>query len=206
MNRRNPRAALVGRLLLTAGVFLSGIGGFASRRVAGAEASDAWAREILQVSGVQGGMVVHLGCGDGTLTAALQRTAGYTVHGLDRDPAKIAAARQRLAAQGVYGPVSVEHLAANSLPYADNLLNLLVVEDSTLVAREEMLRVLAPHGVLCEKRDGGWVKTIKPRPSTIDDWSHFLHDAGNNAVARDESVGPPARCSGWRRRCWLAQP
>ena len=30
------------------------------------------AREIIAVAGVQGGMVVHLGCGDGKLTAALR--------------------------------------------------------------------------------------------------------------------------------------
>ena len=30
------------------------------------------AKEILDTSGVQGGIVVHLGCGDGKLTAALR--------------------------------------------------------------------------------------------------------------------------------------
>ena len=38
------------------------------------------ARAILDASGVKGGLVVHLGCGDGTLTAALGDSKSYTVH------------------------------------------------------------------------------------------------------------------------------
>ena len=36
----------------------------------GAENSAATARQILDQTGVQGGLIVHLGCGDGHLTAA----------------------------------------------------------------------------------------------------------------------------------------
>ena len=46
------------------------------------------ARGILQASGVRGGLVVHVGCGDGRLTAALRADEGHLVHGLDRDPEK----------------------------------------------------------------------------------------------------------------------
>ena len=40
----------------------------------------------------------------------------------------------------------------------------------------------------------------KPRPKNTDEWTHFLHDAGGNAVARDEVVGPP------RSVQWIAGP
>ena len=36
----------------------------------------------------RGGLVVHLGCGDGKLTAALRTGDAYLVHGLDVDPAE----------------------------------------------------------------------------------------------------------------------
>jgi len=36
------------------------------------------AKEILGTSGVQGGIVVHVGCGDGKLTAALHAGEGWT--------------------------------------------------------------------------------------------------------------------------------
>ncbi len=158
------------------------------------------AREILRTCGVQGGLVVHLGCGDGRLTAALRADERHTVHGLDSDPAKVEAAREHIAGLGLYGPVSVERTAGPILPYADNLVNLVVAEDPGPVSMDEIVRVLAPGGAAYVKKGGAWEKLVKPRPESIDEWSHFLHDAGNNAVARDEQVGPP------RSLQWLAPP
>jgi len=45
--------------------------------VAGADS----AKDILKDSGVQGGLVVHIGAGDGELTAALAGKDGYIVQG-----------------------------------------------------------------------------------------------------------------------------
>jgi outer membrane protein assembly factor BamB len=158
------------------------------------------AADILALTGVKGGLVVHLGCGDGRLSAALRADDKYTVHGLDAAPAKVNAARQYIAGLGLYGPVSVEQLAGPALPYADNLINLVVAEDRGAVSEAEIMRVLAPQGVAYVKKGTGWQKTVKPRPGNIDEWPHFLHDAGNNAVARDTQVGPP------RSLQWVAPP
>ncbi len=158
------------------------------------------ARRILEATGVKGGLVVHLGCGDGKLTAALRASDRYTVHGLEADPAKVAEARSHLHSLGIYGPVSVERHAGSVLPYTDNLINLVVVQDAGKVPMEEVMRVLVPEGVACVRRDGKWEKTVKARPDDIDDWSHFLHDASNNAVANDSVVGPP------RALQWIAPP
>ena len=73
---------------------------------------------------------------------------------------------------------------------------LVVVEESAAVPETEILRVLAPGGVARVKEGDGWRTVKKARPDTIDEWTHFLHDAGNNAVARDSEVGPP-RCLQW---------
>ena len=149
------------------------------------------AARILAAAGVRGGLVVHLGCGDGTLTAALRANERYLVHGLDPDAAHVAAAREHVRAQGLYGAVSVERWAGRRLPHTDNLVNLLVSEDLRGVPMAEVLRVLAPNGVAYVKANGTWEKTVKPRPSEIDEWTHFLHGPDNNAVARDTVVGPP---------------
>jgi len=149
------------------------------------------ATRLLAESGVKGGLVVHLGCGDGRLTAALRASESYLVQGLDADPANIAKARRHIQSLGLYGPVSVDTFDGEHLPYADNLVNLLVVESPAGVSRGEMIRVLAPRGVALVRRDGQWVKTVKPWPSEIDDWTHFLHDASNNAVAHDRRVAAP---------------
>jgi len=161
---------------------------------------DELAKEILDTSGVQGGIVVHLGCGDGKLTAALRINDSYTVHGLEADPAKVAEARKYIKSQGIYGPVSVEQYSGSVLPYTDNLINLAVVRDIGDVPRDEVMRVLAPGGAVCFRRGGTWRKFVKARPENIDQWTHFLHDASNNAVAKDSVVGPP------RSLQWVAPP
>jgi len=158
------------------------------------------AERILAAAGVQGGIVVHLGCGDGRLTAALHAGSAFTVHGLERDPALVTAAREHLEHLGLYGPVAVEHWIGSTLPYGDNLVNLVVARGPTSVERTEIMRALAPGGVaVFSATDNGPMTEeimVKPRPDTIDQWTHFLHDAGNNAVARDTQVGPP-RCLQW---------
>ncbi|MCH8120136.1 MAG: PQQ-binding-like beta-propeller repeat protein [Planctomycetes bacterium] len=158
------------------------------------------AKEILDTTGVQGGIVVHLGCGNGKLTAALRESSRYTVHGLEADPAKVAEARSYIQAKGIYGPVSVERYSGSVLPYTDNLINLVVVQDAGNVTRNEIMRVLAPGGAACVLRNGKWKKFVKAWPDNIDQWTHFLHDASNNAVADDSVVGPP------RSLQWVAPP
>ena len=74
------------RLLSAAIVFLG--------TSSGVRAAQSEALQILAASGVKGGLVVHLGCGDGKLTAALRANESYLVQGLDADAGKVAAARE----------------------------------------------------------------------------------------------------------------
>ena len=46
---------------------------------------------LLELSGVQGGLVVHLGCARGQLTQALCAGPAFRVHGLDTDAGAIRA-------------------------------------------------------------------------------------------------------------------
>ena len=52
------------------------------------------AKQILEATGVKGGLVVHIGCGNGRLTAALRANDSYLVHGLDADMANVEKARE----------------------------------------------------------------------------------------------------------------
>jgi len=154
---------------------------------ANAEAQSA--KSLLEAAGVQGGVIVHLGCGDGRLTASLRLNDGYCVHGLDADPKNVEKARQYVRAKGLYGGVSIDVLDGRNLPYVDNMVNLLVADSLGGVSQSEVMRVLAPGGVaLINGR-----KRLKSRPDNIDEWTHYLHDADNNAVANDTVVGPPRR-------------
>jgi len=171
------------------------------------------AAQMLEQTGVQGGLIVHVGCGDGRLTAALRANDRYLVQGLDTNPENVLAARRHLGSLGLCGPVSAERFDGKHLPYADNLVNLLVAEELGDVAMDEVLRVLAPRGVAYVGSKKGselfsaqktvltpFSETVKPWPEAIDEWSHFLHDASGNAVARDRVVAAP------RRLQWVAGP
>ncbi len=192
----------VGGLFAVCLLFACTCGSAGTGATAQARDNDAvtWARKILDTTGVQGGIVVHLGCGSGKLTAALRASDRYTVHGLEADPAKVAEARSYIQAQGLYGPVSVEQYSGSVLPYTDNLINLIVVQDAGNVTRSEAMRVLVPGGVACVRRNGKLRKIVKDWPDNIDQWTHFLHDASNNAVADDTVVGPPKSLQ------WVAPP
>ncbi len=149
------------------------------------------ARAIRTVARFSGGVWVHVGCGEGALITALGKQETPVVQGLDTDPARVATARQRIAANGLYGRVSADHWDGTRLPYADNLINLVIADNPSPELREEINRVLTPLGALVTRKGSGWTRVEKPWPAEIDEWGHYLHDAGNNAVARDERVGPP---------------
>jgi len=157
----------------------------------------ALAKRILDATDVEGGLIVHLSCGDGRLTAALRADDRYLVHGLDADVDK---ARDHIQSLGLYGQVSVEQWTGRRLPYADNLANLVVSDDLGGIPMGEIMRIVAPGGVAYVKDGGQWAKTVKPRPTEIDEWTHFLYDSSNNAVSNDAAVGPP------RHMQWVAGP
>jgi outer membrane protein assembly factor BamB len=171
-----------------------------STQVSLAETASETARKILAASGVKGGIVVHLGCGDGKLTAALRANDSYMVQGLGTDAGEVRRAREHVKSLGVYGKVSVDLLRSKGLPYIDNLVNLVVSDDLGEVPMSEVTRALCPGGVAYIRQNGNWTKTVKPRPGEIDEWTHYLHDADNNAVAHDSVVGPP------RHQQWVGSP
>jgi outer membrane protein assembly factor BamB len=133
-----------------------------------------------------GGLLVHVGCGTGERTVEMAAKGTWLVHGLEGDEAKVEIAQRLVRARGLTGLVTIERWAGRKLPYADNLVNLLVCED-TRVAKEEILRVLAPLGVA--KIRGETVR--KPWPKEMDGWTHLRHGADGNPVSQDTAVGVP---------------
>ncbi len=146
------------------------------------------AAQILKATTSSGGLVVHLGSGDGKLTVALGKSGSYVVQGLDADAGNVSKARSYAEGIGLYGKICFDR-PGNTLPYIDNLVNLLIVENPGTIRREEMMRVLAPGGRLYYL-SSGQIET-KPPMKGIDDWTHFMHDSTGNAVANDTIVSPP---------------
>jgi len=180
-------------------------------------AAEKLAAEMARRSGAPGGVCVFVG-GDGKLPVAMAKMGRFVVHCLAPDAADCAALRGAIRARGAYGPVSAAEWHGGTLPYADNLVNLVAVPDFPSAAKRgltaaELLRALAPLGtafvggagqaLAAELRaagaedvgtmeaGGGWLHFRKPWPADIDEWTHYLHGADGNPVARDRVVGPP---------------
>ncbi len=156
--------------------------------------------EMVKRSGVKGGLVIYVGDDDGTITADLFTNDRYVVQGLYGNRRNVDKAREYIKRRKLYGKVSVQHWDRNYLPYADNMVNLLVAENLFDVDKEEIMRVLAPLGVAYIKADKRWNKVVKPWPKEIDEWTHFLHGPDNNAVAQDDIVGVPKHVQ------WIGNP
>ncbi len=155
-------------------VVLSAVAGIAATlpSLYAAEPSQAEARQLLDASGIQGGLVVQLGCGDGKQIAALAAAGPFLVQALDTDEQAVAAARRYLQTAGLYGKVTVDRWTGKRLPYIDNLVNLLVADEAAAPAADEMLRVLAPQGV-------AYAETGRP-----------LDEDGQASPGRDRRVDP----------------
>lgn len=155
------------------------------------------ASDLIEQSGVKGGLVVHLGAADASLTTGLRPNDSYQVQALTRDPATLATLRSGIGT--AYGEVCADLLTTAHLPYIENLVNLLVVEDPE-ISREEIDRVLVPNGVALIKTGDSWEKIVKPRPTEMDEWTHYAYDSQGNLTSKDLLVGPPKRLQ------WVGSP
>lgn len=164
------------------------------------------ADEMLRDCGVQSGVIVHVGCGDGDWTATLACNESCLVQGLDCEASHVAKARAHADSLGLDGRISFDQFDGRRLPYVDNLVNLVIIGEptgdkcSSALSTEEVMRVLRPGGVACTLHGATWETTRKPWPDDIDQWTHYLHGPDNNAVAKDTVVGPP------RHFQWISRP
>jgi outer membrane protein assembly factor BamB len=154
------------------------------------------AADVREASGIQGGLCSRLGTTDGQLEVELTNGGRMLVHGLALDMKTTEAARQTIQAKGLYGLATVERATSlTQLPYADNLVNLLIADLDQLGEKAppeaEIRRVLVPRGIAYLKKNGRWEKTVKPRTPEMDDWTHFDHDSEATGCSNDKVVKPP---------------
>ncbi len=180
----------------------------------------AWA---ITLPAVEAGTV---GRGDGLIVCigekALDRVSGdfgkpgRVFHCLETSGAKVAAVCGKIAAAGHHGKVSAAKFDGKHLPYINNLVSRVVVtSERCAVPTEEILRALAPYGVIVAPRGSsslprqahdignGYAAFTKPYPKAMDEWPQRLHGPDNNAVARDTVVGPPRHVQWVSGPAWL---
>jgi len=145
---------------------------------------------------IERGLIVCIG-GDALESLADHwKKPGCVFHCLETSDANVSALRKKLRAAGCHGKVSVARFDGEHLPYIDNLASTIMAGGESRVARDELMRALAPYGTAIVEGE----KTTKPYPKNMDEWPQYLHGADNNCVAQDTVVGPP------RHVQWISGP
>ena len=153
----------------------------------------------IAASGLPGGLAVHLNLGEAGREYGAD--SAWRVVGLEPGLQEVLAAREQLLADGQAGRATSLLWDGAALPFGENLVNLLVAADPSAVTRDELLRVLAPGGMVMARTAAGWGRVLtKPRPAEMDDWTHYWHDPSGNPVATDTLVGPPEHYQ------WIGSP
>lgn len=157
------------------------------------------AATVLKTAGFNQGLCLHLGAGraeSAGLTAALAENSDMVVHGLALDEASLERARKEIVARKMFGRAMAERIESKSLPYTVDQANVVVVEDLAAltalgISKDDILRIVAPGGVLLIREQKQWTRTVKPRPAEMDEWTHVTHGPDGNLVSTDKLVAFP---------------
>ncbi|HOX07808.1 MAG TPA: PQQ-binding-like beta-propeller repeat protein [Planctomycetota bacterium] len=211
--RNEIRAALT--TLILAALCL----GSAGAATAGESAADLAAAAV-KASGHEQGLCLVLGETDGALTAALAKASRLYVQGCTWEAGSVAAARGALVAAGAANNASLVAIEGEGLPYADNLVNVIVAGPGAGrgVTAAEILRVLAPGGLALVRADleagakaagardvkasalPGWVQFGKAVDPAFDVWTQNSGGADQSSVNNDKAAGP------WAELRWVGDP
>lgn len=188
----------IGTVAIALCVFLcAGVPLHAQQPFSAAAASE----RIVEASGFHGGLIVLAGVRDAELAVALGAHPRAVVQCLVPDSDALETVRAGIAGTGEYGRISAMLWPAKHLPYADGMVNILVLfETANTVDANDVERVLSFGGAAWTVTDGALTERRKSWPDDVDDWSHSRYDATGNAVSRDKRVGPP------RHLQWQAWP
>lgn len=162
-------------------------------------------QSIINETGIQGGLIVHVGCEDGSFETSIDTDDSILVQGLTEDPITAAKAREHIRNKEQNGRVSISYYDGENLPYVESVVNLLIISEPGKLSNQEIMRVLAPNGIVLLRKDkqipnlktiafeknNEWKIAKKPWPDEIDEWTHYLYDESGSSVSKDSVVGEP---------------
>jgi len=116
-------------------------------------AASGTANVLVRSSNMPGGICVVLGRADADLALSISEYGHFTVHALYHDINLLDKARKNIDRQGLYGKVSADFGQYSKLPYAENLVNIIVADNYRMLearglSAKELFRVLTPRGVV----------------------------------------------------------
>ena len=155
------------------------------------------AEEIIEKTGISKGWCVDLGCGEGELAQALADRTELKIIGIEPDAAKVAAARERLHAAGLYGTrVTVLQRKLNDTWLPNSLANL-VVSSQSLTGRgrapkAEVERLQRPYGgMACTGKPGEMTVDTRGALAGAGEWTHQYAAPGGPGASTDDIVKGP---------------
>lgn len=158
------------------------------------------AEEIIRQTGVTEGYCLDLGCGDGRLSLELAHRTKLQIYCVEKDPAKVKAARQLFDSAGLYGVrVTVHHADPATVPYPNYFADLVVsgrsiTKGPSVVSAEAMQRMQCPGGgIACIGRLGAMQQTLRPPLDGAGSWTHQNADAANTLCSTDTRVRGPLK-------------
>ncbi|WP_197441604.1 outer membrane protein assembly factor BamB family protein [Thalassoglobus neptunius] len=92
--------------------------------------------------------------------------------------------------------VIIERWTDSHLPHAENLANLIIVDEADSIARNEIERVLAPNGVAFI----GDERIVKSKNPNTDEWTHQWHGGDGSLTTQDREIDIPSGIQ------WLSGP
>lgn len=168
------------------------------------------ARELIRRAGISRGICAMPNCGTGDLAVDIARQSDFLVHAFDADTANVDEAIKRADRAEFLGKnVQIERIDDGLLPYADNFVDLVVVDQPRGIRAAEVFRVVRPLGCTLVRSDteltatlgqagfdvedvsDGWTLARKPGLDGADDWSHWCHGPDNNPVSNDAVIQAP---------------
>ena len=151
--------------------------------------------EIIRRTGVTEGFCLDLGAGHGDLAIELARRTKLHIYAIEPDPTKVALARKRLAAAGLYGDrVTVHQSPLNRVSYPDYFANLVVSSrnletDLSAGAHDEVKRMQRPYGgKTCLGRPGAMKVTTRGELKGAGSWTHQNSNPANTLCSDDAIV------------------
>ncbi|MEO2016682.1 MAG: PQQ-binding-like beta-propeller repeat protein [Fuerstiella sp.] len=155
------------------------------------------AAEIIERSAVTEGYCVDLGCGDGQLAYELIRQSDVFVVAIDADPDRVARARRKLHAAGLYGTRVTVHVGSPSDTHFPKYFANLVVSQRSLdagavaVDSVEALRLRRPYGgVSCVGAIGSMSVATRGPLEGAGEWTHLYSNPANTLCSTDTIKGP----------------
>ena len=156
------------------------------------------ADEIIRKSGVTSGYCLDLGSDDGALAYALTKRCDLYICGIESDPEKVASARKKLHAAGVYGNRVVIHqgeLDKTLYPkyFADLVVSSRALkEGGDVLNKKETFRLQRPYGGMAVAGKPDALKLNKRGDlKGAGDWTHQYSNAANTGASKDTLVKGP---------------